>query len=210
VDLAELPGADRDDALPRSGVLCFFYDAGQSAWGYDPKDKGSWAVVYGEDVDGRVSVGEYPPDLPEEALYTTVPVDLVAGASIPDLHGLLSRFSLSEEEEYRLNDVYGQFIERVGPRHQLLGHAAPIQGDMQLECQLASHGLYCGDSTGYNDPRAKTLEADVSCWQLLLQIDSEDRAGMMWGDAGRLYFWITEEDLKEKRFERAWMILQCY
>jgi hypothetical protein len=29
--------------------------------------------------------------------------------------------------------------------HRLLGHPDPVQGDMQLECQLAANGVYCGD-----------------------------------------------------------------
>ncbi len=32
----------------------------------------------------------------------------------------------------------------------------------------------------------------------------------MWGDAGRLYFMIREEDLAARRFEDCWMTLQCY
>ncbi|MCR8632194.1 YwqG family protein [Paenibacillus radicis (ex Xue et al. 2023)] len=36
------------------------------------------------------------------------------------------------------------------------------------------------------------LEKGVSDWKLLLQIDSEEEIGMMWGDAGRIYFWIRE------------------
>jgi uncharacterized protein YwqG len=32
---------------------------------------------------------------------------------------------------------------------------------------------------------------------------------MMWGDAGCLYYWIRAEDLRARRFDRAWMILQC-
>jgi len=32
-------------------------------------------------------------------------------------------------------------------------------------------------------------------WQLLMQLDSEDEAGMMWGDVGKLYFTILEHDL---------------
>jgi uncharacterized protein YwqG len=33
---------------------------------------------------------------------------------------------------------------------------------------------------------------------------------MMWGDGGRLYFWIPRESLAQRRFEDVWMILQCY
>jgi uncharacterized protein YwqG len=37
----------------------------------------------------------------------------------------------------------------------------------------------------------------------------QDEAGMMWGDVGRLYYWIKHEDLKAARWELSWLILQC-
>lgn len=80
---------------------------------------------------------------------------------------------------------------------------------MDLECQLVSHGLYCGDASGYQATRAKELEAGRQDWILLLQLDTDDDAGMMWGDGGMLYFWIRKEDLERSRFDRCWMILQC-
>jgi hypothetical protein len=30
---------------------------------------------------------------------------------------------------------------------------------MELKCHLVTNGLYCGDSTGYEDPRPRELEA---------------------------------------------------
>jgi uncharacterized protein YwqG len=33
---------------------------------------------------------------------------------------------------------------------------------------------------------------------------------MMWGDLGMLYYWIREEDLAARRFDRVWGISQCY
>jgi len=47
-------------------------------------------------------------------------------------------------------------------------------------------------------------------FQLLLQVDSDVHTGMVWGDEGRIYFWIHEADLREKRFDRVWLRLQCY
>ena len=46
-------------------------------------------------------------------------------------------------------------------------------------------------------------------WLLLLQVDSDDVAQWMWGDCGRLYYWIRESDLRGRRFDRIWAILQC-
>ena len=74
---------------------------------------------------------------------------------------------------------------------------------MRLECQLASHGV-----TDINDPRAAKLSKGIKEWQLLLQIDTDERIGMRWGDAGMLYFWITESDLKAHSFDHTWLVLQ--
>jgi uncharacterized protein YwqG len=102
-----------------------------------------------------------------------------------------------------------KFYSPESGRHRMLGHSANVQGDMQLEAQLVTNGLYCGDETGYNDPRAKLLERKAGDWLLLLQLDSDDRSDLMWGDMGMLYFWIRQQDLKAHRFDRIWMSLQC-
>jgi hypothetical protein len=72
---------------PTSGLLSFFHDAvSQSAWGFDPDDKGSWAVIHTTDAAACV------------------------------------------------------------PRSWPDGLADPVQGDMQVDCQLASNGIACGGS----------------------------------------------------------------
>jgi uncharacterized protein YwqG len=32
----------------------------------------------------------------------------------------------------------------------------------------------------------------------------------MWGDCGRIYYWIKEQDLDAEAYDRIWTILQCY
>ena len=80
---------------------------------------------------------------------------------------------------------------------------------MQLEAQLVTNGLYCGDASGYRDPRRPELEKTCEDWQLLLQLDSDDSANLMWGDMGMLYFSVRKSDLTDRDFSRAWMTLQC-
>jgi len=46
-------------------------------------------------------------------------------------------------------------------------------------------------------------------WQLLLQVDSDRRNGMCWGDEGHLYFMIRREDLRAARFDGVQLIVQC-
>lgn len=44
---------------------------------------------------------------------------------------------------------------------------------------------------------------------LLFQVDSDDRAGMMWGDAGLLYWLIDRKELLRGNFDAAWIEGQC-
>jgi uncharacterized protein YwqG len=79
---------------------------------------------------------------------------------------------------------------------------------MEMECQLAS--LYCGDESGFADPQAPALAPGAAAWRLLLQVDSDDDVGVMWGDAGVIYYWVEADAARAGRFDNAWLILQCY
>jgi uncharacterized protein YwqG len=45
-------------------------------------------------------------------------------------------------------------------------------------------------------------------WRLLLLVSSVEAAGMDWSGGGKLYYWILEDDLRARRFDRSWVILQ--
>lgn len=63
---------------------------------------------------------------------------------------------------------------------------------------------------GYpNQVQYSKLMSTDDGWQLLMQLDSEDEAGMMWGDVGKIYFTIREQDLKSLSFDKTWMNWQC-
>ena len=32
---------------------------------------------------------------------------------------------------------------------------------------------------------------------------------IMFGDCEHIYFWIIKQDLKERNFDKVWLILQC-
>jgi len=74
---------------------------------------------------------------------------------------------------------------------------------MRLQCQLISHGV-----TDTNDPQYDALAQDARNWQLLLQVDSDEQAGMHWANTGMLYYWITSADLQAHAFEHCWLVLQ--
>lgn len=206
VSLAEAAALIPDSGLPTTGSLAFFYDAvAQTAWGFDPADRGSWRVLHVPDAGA--SPVEPPPTLADEGRFTAVSLRPRIEWTFPDLDSLeMDAIGLTVQESDAYGDLLGDGEETV---HRLLGHPEPVQGEMQVECQLASHGIYVGDPSGYRDPRAEALRPGAHDWQLLLQLDSEDGVGMMWGDVGRLYFWITRDSMADGRWDDVWMVLQC-
>ena len=193
--------------LPSDGLISFFYDCEQSTWGFDPKDKGSWRVYFfSNDSLHRTSSSV---SLLEHAGYASCGLTFDDGLTFPGWESLhMQALHLTDVER----DKYCEFDteeETESDGHQLLGHPKEIQSEMQLECQLASNGVYCGNPEGYQNPLVGELRSKASQWTLLFQCDSDDNVGWMWGDVGRLYFWITESDLVAQRFENVWMILQC-
>jgi uncharacterized protein YwqG len=189
--------------LPSHGIVYFFYCSDQDSWGYDPAQKDKFRVLFDDGASSNLKRANFPPDLPDFGRYKPCRVEASQATSLPSLELIHNIFKTEKDFQF-----YEHFLED-GRVNKVLGHADVIQDEMELECELVSNGLYCGDSSGFNNPLAKILEPNAKNWRLLLQIDSNNEAGMMWGDLGRLYFWIKMEDLKERRFDRMWMILQC-
>lgn len=208
INLRDLARCHRFDWLPDSGTLLFFYDVEEQPWGFDPSDTGSWAVIHLAD-DARDPVPLTETTAPVAARLHRVDVTFTRIHTFPsDLDGV-ERFAFTDAEL----DIYADHCASVfagRPAHQIGGFAQPVQGDMELECELVSNGIHLGDSAAYARPMAEALELRALEWRLLLQMDSDEAANAMWGDLGRLYFWIREGDARAGRFERAWVVLQCH
>jgi len=211
MDLSELPETCGRNGLPAVGILYFFYCQEQETWGFNPVDKGSWRVMYSSSPREKCIEHPAPDGLNPDYIYTKKSITFRPVESFPDCQDdRIDALNLTDVQGDQYCDV-STAVFQGEPAHHLLGYPAPVQGnDMDLECQLVSNGLYCGDASGYNSPQRKALEAHRSDWVLLLQLDTDDDVGMMWGDSGMLYFWIKKNDLEEARFENCWMILQCY
>jgi uncharacterized protein YwqG len=223
INLQEIPA---NDLLPGAGLLSFFYDAEQSAWGFDPKDAEGFRTYFFTDTPALIRLSQ--PFRPKPVTvaqrlrslfggksqqlsqYSSCRLSFDPFLSLPEQAATAMEDLLSQLED---EQSYASFLESYlgpEPQHQLLGLAQPVQGEMELECQLVTNGLYTGNPSGYRDPRRKTLEGGAIDWMLLLQVDSDDSAGMMWGDLGMLYFWIRRQDLASLNFDKVWTVLQCH
>jgi uncharacterized protein YwqG len=211
LDLATLPQVP-DLPLPRTGSLSFFYEGGENAWGFSADDEGSSMVLYMPEPLGSFPLRSLPADLEDHLRFTGVtllpqPVEL----SVPSLQDqVLDDLAMSPEER----EAYYEFqtnLEQSGAGciHRIGGYPDCVQGDPKLEAHLVSQGLYCGDQSGYKTGKQRGLFPGAKDWELLLQVDSDDKAKMMWGDVGRIYFLIRKSALAQRQFEKTWVVFQC-
>jgi uncharacterized protein YwqG len=203
INFTELVNTGFDTILPTKGILYFFYAADQDGWGFEYAHIDKFRLLYFDGDLREVMRTPYPETLAEYARYKPTLIKARSEISLPDSFQFYE--AVANEDGDKLYDI----VHGYDDIHKMFGYADVIQNEMELECELVTNGLYCGDPSGYNDPRAKELEPNAKEWILLLQIDSTEENEMMWGDAGRLYFWIKKSDLADLRFHKAWMISQC-
>ena len=207
--------------FPTTGRLLLFYDCEEQPWGYLPADSTGLRLIWDETPKERIG-----PRRPPEALdETTVdwalqysPVQLIDNETVtpihsdaPDLFAILTNRDRRElYADWFLEMEEAASLGSLSPDHRFGGWPSPIQNDMQLECQLVSNGLYLGDGAAYQTQEAKSLEPGAVDWMLVAQIDSDETSGFMWGDSGKLYVWMRKDDLKNRDFGKARLILQSY
>jgi uncharacterized protein YwqG len=211
LDLAEIPKIE-GLPLPSSGSLHFFYEGGETAWGFQSKDKGSAQVIYTPGSLSEYPLHDLPEGVPDELEFTGLRLEPGPNdVSLPDISDqLVEELHMTPDERGK----YYEFLEawrmsKPATFHRVGGYPEPIQGDPKLEAQLVTNGLYCGDPTGYKRGEELGLYPGSADWELLLQVDSDDAANMMWGDVGRIYFLIRRQDLLSRAFENVWLVFQC-
>jgi uncharacterized protein YwqG len=211
-NLEEVAGILPESPLPHMGHLWFFYDVKSSPSGSRQSDAGGAIVLYGAGDAESLEPRESPEDSPKKSRFTLCAVSFESYQDIPDLANVPAVDERLEKgyrdesyDEIRSLLAFGAHTQRPS---KLLGFADPVQDVMELECEHVTSGQKFGMRVP-DKVRRKELERAGREWRLLFQLDSDDNAGMMWGDAGCLYFWIRDEDLRARRFDRTWMMFQC-
>jgi uncharacterized protein YwqG len=215
INLSQIAEYDTEKLLPEHGILSFFYECESFKWGFDPDDKGAARVFYFEDIAGFVPF-EIPEDISDEYVMPELAVTFSANKSYPHYEELEIHSDLAcEWEEY--DDTLAELgidMSEDPEGHKILGYADVIQNEMLTECERVTRGLYCGDTESYektSEAEAADISKKASDWTLLLQLDTIEKDSFEWmfGDCGKLYFYIRKEDLAERRFENIWFALQC-
>ena len=201
INLAELPSG-WDIGLPSAGQFLVFCDVDDEiiSGGYDePHDR--WHVCLLDDS-------------PEPLVEMVRPGD--DAERRPAIRGLnfLPEWTISDELQYHADSELSAMFNRVRemlehhgwPRHRLLGHAQPIQGQLAYAAELTfRHDVPAGEMS------EAEIEATQRRWRSLLQLgEEENKLNWSWGDIGQMHFMILNEDLENSRFDRVTAELQCH
>ncbi len=203
--MEEFASMDMENLLPHAGMLYFFYDAEEQPWGLDREDLGGWRVFYHDGSLSNLRRRIPPQTLPVECQFEGMLVSPELFYTLPfdgdELDHLAPEIQFSDD----LWDEYHDIVDNTPPldtldaRHWMLGYHAAIQTPSNASVLRVFGGLDWKEAL----KRASEMI-------LLLQLDTDDRTGMMWGDTGRLYFWIHRDDLAARRFDEVLIELQCY
>lgn len=212
----EVAQFDTEQLLPDHGLLSFFYEMDTQCWGFDPKDKGCACVYWFEDITA-LSAAEFPADMEENFKFPMVKIKLASKTSYPSWEDFSEIFP--DEEDYDVfnsawEELTGEDAEDLEDCSKLLGWPDVIQNSMFSECDLVTQGYYLGND-GIKIPKEVSQRAEESAcdrWMLLFQLDTVECGGfeLIFEDCGHIYFYITKEDLAKRRFDRIWLLLQCY
>jgi len=216
IRLSEISLYDTTHILPKSGMIYFFYDFLVLPNGYDSEDFGEWRVIYHPNESEQFTRTNIPSELKDADSYGPAQLQVcrmtfLAKDTFPDW-GANEIYQLFGRENLACyNNILDRIVERnlSIPRekqdnlHHIFGYPEPIQPvDMKKICQNVSENLYV---------HAQNFDVLSENWKLLLQLDSdEENTDMLWGDNGRIYFWIRQKDLESHSFGNVWLILQSH
>lgn len=188
---------------PDSGILQFFIAAHHDAFGADVESLESmqaqthFQVRYFETiVEETEQIHDFEflrSQFADEALISPAEWECELAFELKD--------SIVSLEDYRFDQTLGaHFFERFGSRQtevrDLYWQTFSAQGH-----RIGGYAFF-----PQGDPRSVAPEED---WVLLLQIDSDDQAGILWGDLGVGSFFIPHSNLLRRDFSKILYTWDC-
>ncbi|MCG6838514.1 DUF1963 domain-containing protein [Fusobacterium nucleatum] len=217
INLEEVKSLDKDNLLPSTGMLYFFYELETEEWGYKPQSKGCAKVFYYEDIS-NFSLIDFPENMEDDYKIPEFKVNFKSNISLlsyEDFYLFLKEHDTFKEQDISFSDFIPLYDELFIPDNnytKLLGYPEVIQNPMEEECEAVTRGFDMGGVESYPKKYQKEIRSTSKDWILLFQMDTVETNDyeLMFGDSGHIYFWIKKEDLKNKNFDNIWLILQCY
>lgn len=210
VNLAELGGLPAYDELPKHGLISVFFI------------EGTVRVFYFRDTSKLAAAR--PPEFPEDGpAYQPCRIEFVERWSAKDIGEMSWTVEGKKDDSLwtliaALTESKNGDIGGYGSRHHLLGHPQSVQNDVRYEWHLERNGH---DATfprtrpaareGYVHQLDNAQTRSLDKWRLLFEIDSDtDGPRWMWGDVGRLYVGLLEDELKQRQFDQCELVWQSH
>lgn len=190
------------EVLPNTGLLQFFYD--NRHCGGSLKDRGFILVHYIEKL-GNISTAQHPSVEKKRCFgllsnkilprtYRESKISFQKAISLPDLDELPKQLRELFDDGDVLSDAYCDLKGTLSEQRfiQVVGYPNPVQYD------------------GIADRISRLFgKGSSEDWEMIFEISDSKCTDMMWGDAGRLHFFVYKEDIKNRNFSDAWMEFQC-
>jgi uncharacterized protein YwqG len=189
VNLAELASTNVANLLPKAGMLYFFFHW-HSADEPDAEDAG--LVLFHGGGTRRLLCVQAPADMHTIGQFRGYDVTPHLEWTLPPLcNSTNCHLNFWDNLDYLVYKAQG-FDDGWGPApvHRMLGHPEFLQAD----------GLSEGD--------VLLLQVSSDCPAGIEGVEPYPETGMMWGDVGRIYYGISEADLKARQFGNVWAVLE--
>lgn len=200
IDLEELEQFESaSKKLPAKGMLLFFYDLVD--WPSITETSG-WRVIHFENKNDlqlcKTIEGE--PLKPFRIRWEKT-------RSYPDPMSLEAESMERDVSREYSDEFFDDYLLKNKHHHQLFGHPVLEQGDPRENIETVATGV--GKKRDEDLAIYKRVFTGCRRWQLLLQLDSDEYAGIQWGDEGKLYFYIDDEALGKGDFSRVRAVMDC-
>lgn len=219
LDLSEQSASLTAQGFPTTGLLLFFIDLEHEhqIWGDRPSNRDGFRVIYVENPNDAIVPSDFPEALPDDQRLNAVRFQPAETWSIIPRDCALSDTLMkefSDDEQYcDLEDWIDSFLDgeewngRTWPNSLLGGFPQQLQADLTEGAERMNGPYALKDWEELNWVERQELQQGALNWRLLFQLGAVGQAGMQHNVS--YYFMVRIEDLRARRFDQVWMIMQC-
>lgn len=218
INLKEVEKFDEEKLLPEKGMLYFFFNLDSGDDGkviFTEEDTGLEKAVPPEEFKvqkksffQRLFTGKSKRRILKESqveIYKEYNIPSWDSLRLERMHKITQTTikPINAFEEGIFEDLYEEGETESTSNHHLIGNYSGIQNEY--------HELNFIDFDFKDFEQLKLSDLDKALkWRLLFQFDSDKNLEISYGDWGRVYFFIHEEDLIRRNFNNVRISADCY
>jgi uncharacterized protein YwqG len=189
INLAEVASADAANLLPKAGMLYFFFHWHNAD---EPDEPDASFVLFHRDDERGLQRVEAPADLHWAGNFRGFDLLPYLEWTVPDCDDTNYHLRLWDNLKAPVAEVQGlEATWGPTPVYRMLGYPELLQAPELAE------GMEL------------LLQVSSDCGAGFTEVGPYPETGMMWGDRGRIYYIISETDLKSQYFGKVFAFLEC-